>query len=81
MFFHEVNHLTTSLGLVEQGLGLSVLPHLAAPPADHPTIMTRPLRDPEIVRTIGLVERRAGWLAPVARMFRGMLMESWGPPA
>lgn len=80
-FFYEVNHLTTSLGLVEQGLGLSVLPRLAAPPADHPLIMTRPLADPLIVRTIGLVERRAGRLAPVARMFRDMLMESWGAPA
>jgi DNA-binding transcriptional LysR family regulator len=35
-FQYEVNHLTTSLGLVEQGLGVSVLPKLATPPDEHP---------------------------------------------
>jgi hypothetical protein len=31
-FHFEVNHLTTSLGLVKRGLGVSVLPKLATPP-------------------------------------------------
>lgn len=72
-FVFEVNHLTTSLGLVERGLAMSVLPRLATPPGDHPTIITRPIGDPEIKRTIGLVERRAGRLSPPARLFRDML--------
>lgn len=76
-FFYQVNHLTTSLGLVEQGLGLSVLPRLATPPAGHPTIVTKAIKDPEIVRTIGVVERRAGRLSPAAQKFRDMLVERW----
>lgn len=76
-FFYEVNHLTTSLGLVERGLGISVLPKLATPPNGHPTIVTKPINDPEVKRTIGLIERRSARLSPVARQFRDMLVESW----
>ncbi|MEW6450859.1 MAG: LysR family transcriptional regulator [Pseudomonadota bacterium] len=76
-FFYEVNHLTTSLGLVERGLGISVLPKLATPPNGHPTIVTKPIHDPEVKRTIGIIERRAARLSPVAQQFRDMLMESW----
>jgi DNA-binding transcriptional LysR family regulator len=74
-FQYEVNHLTTSLGLVERGLGLSVLPKLATPPGDHPVITTLALDNPTVVRTIGLVERRTARLSPAAQRFRDMLLE------
>lgn len=76
-FFYEVNHLTTSLGLVERGLGISVLPQLATPPSGHAIIVTKPIGDPEVTRTIGIVERRATRLSPAAQRFRDMLVESW----
>lgn len=76
-FQYEVNHLTTSLGLVEQGLGVSVLPRLATPPDEHPVIVTRPIGSPPIKRTIGLVERRMARLSPAAQRFRDMLIDSW----
>lgn len=76
-FFYEVNHLTTSLGLVERGLGISVLPKLATPPSGHPTIVTKPIGDPEVKRTIGLIERRAARLSPTAQKFRDMLAAQW----
>ncbi|MCA0423815.1 MAG: LysR family transcriptional regulator [Proteobacteria bacterium] len=76
-FQYEVNHLTTSLGLVEKGLGVSLLPRLATPPDDHPVIITRPIGNPPIQRTIGLVERRTARLSPAAQRFRDMLIESW----
>lgn len=76
-YFYEVNHLTTSLGLVERGLGISVLPKLATPPNGHPTIVTKPIHDPEVKRTIGIIERRAARLSPFAQRFRDMLIESW----
>lgn len=76
-FFYEVNHLTTSLGLVERGLGISVLPKLATPPAGHPTIVTKPINDPEVKRTIGIIERRTSRLSPAAQQFRDMLVERW----
>lgn len=76
-FHFEVNHLTTSLGLVERGLGVSVLPKLATPPPGHPVIVTRSIGEPEIKRTIGIVERRAARLSPAAQRFRDMLVATW----
>ena len=76
-WFYEVNHLSTSLGLVERGLGVSVLPRLATPQEDHPLLMTVPLVDPVVTRNIGIVERRAGRLSPAAQRFRDMLAGSW----
>ncbi len=76
-FQYEVNHLTTSLGLVERGLGISVLPKLAAPPGDHSVIVTKSIGNPDVKRTIGLVERRTGRLSPSAQRFRDMLVETW----
>lgn len=76
-WFYEVNHLSMSLGFVEAGLGASVLPRLATPQGNHPLIVTKPLADPLISRTIGLVERSNGKLAPPAQRFRDLLVESW----
>ena len=76
-WFYEVNHLSTSLGLVEAGIGVSVLPRLATPMADHPLIVTRPIVEPVVARTIGIVERRSGRLSPAAARFRDMLIDSW----
>ncbi len=73
----EVNHLSTSLGLVEAGLGASVLPKLATPQGDHPIIVTKPILDPIVSRTIGIVERRHSHLSPAAQRFRDMLAASW----
>lgn len=74
---YEVTHLSTSLGLVEAGLGISVLPKLATPQGDHPIIVTRAIRNPEVSRTIGVVRRRGGRLAPAAERFLDMLLGTW----
>ncbi|TAD91646.1 MAG: LysR family transcriptional regulator [Alphaproteobacteria bacterium] len=76
-WFYEVNHLSTSLGLVEAGLGVSALPRLAAPQTEHPLIATVPLIDPVVSRTIGLVERRGGRLSPAGQRFREILFQEW----
>jgi DNA-binding transcriptional LysR family regulator len=76
-WFYEVNHLSTSLGLVEAGLGVSVLPRLATPQTKHPLIVSVPIKEPIVSRTIGIVERRSGRLSPAASRFRDMLVESW----
>jgi DNA-binding transcriptional LysR family regulator len=74
-FLYEVNHLTTSLGLVEQGLGLAVVTRLAAPRDGHPILLIKSLREPSVKRTIGLLERRSGSLSPAAQRFREMLLK------
>jgi DNA-binding transcriptional LysR family regulator len=76
-WFYEVNHLSTSLGLVEAGLGISVLPRLATPQTKHPLIATIPIEGPVVTRSIGIVERRSSRLSSAASRFRDMLMESW----
>ncbi len=74
---YETNHLSTSLGLVEAGLGASVLPRLATPLGDHPIIVTKIIEEPVVTRTIGIVERKHGRLSPAAKRFRDMLAASW----
>ena len=76
-WFYEVNHLSTSLGLVETGLGVSVLPQLATPQREHPLIATVKLIDPVVTRSIGIVERRGARLSPSALRFREMLVNEW----
>lgn len=76
-WFYEVNHLSTSLGLVEAGLGISVLPKLATPQREHPLIATIKLVDPIVTRSIGVVERRGAKLSPSAMRFREMLVTEW----
>jgi DNA-binding transcriptional LysR family regulator len=76
-WFYEVTHLSTSLGLVEAGLGISVLPKMATPQDDHPFLVTRPIVSPEVSRTIGVVRRRGGSLSPAAERFMTMLLGMW----
>jgi DNA-binding transcriptional LysR family regulator len=76
-WFYEVNHLSTSLGLVEAGIGISVLPRLATPQEGHPNIVTIPITDPVVSRTIGIVERHRGRLSPAAMRFRDILIGNW----
>jgi DNA-binding transcriptional LysR family regulator len=78
---YEVAHLSVSLGLVEAGLGIAVLPRLAAPAANHPTIRTMRLTEPEISRTIGIVCRRGAPPSPHASQFLRMLLEVWQSPS
>ncbi|HYZ20930.1 MAG TPA: LysR substrate-binding domain-containing protein [Rhodopila sp.] len=74
---YEVSHLSGSLGLVEGGLGVAVLPRLATPAAKHPVIRTLRLVDPEVSRTIGIVRRSKSVLSPQASQFLNMLLETW----
>ncbi|HXH02887.1 MAG TPA: LysR family transcriptional regulator [Candidatus Competibacteraceae bacterium] len=80
-WFYEVQHLSTSLGLVEAGLGVSVLPRLAMPGDDHPILVSRPLGEPVITRIIGLVRRHGATLSPAADKFVTMLLRQWPHPS
>lgn len=76
-WFYEVNHLSTSLGLVEAGLAISVLPRLATPQTEHPVIATVRLKNPVVRRTIGVVERHGARLTPAAERFRQLLIDEF----
>ncbi|WP_395541303.1 LysR family transcriptional regulator [Neotabrizicola sp. sgz301269] len=76
---YEVTHLSTSLGLVEAGLGIAVLPRLAMPQGDHPFLAAIPIGQPEVTRTIGILKRRSVTLSPAAERFMKMLIGTWQP--
>lgn len=76
-WFYEVTHLSTSLGMVEAGVGISVLPRMATPQQEHPILVTRPLEQPEVSRTIGIVRRRNAVLSAAAEEFLQMLKTTW----
>lgn len=76
-WFYEVRHLSTSLGMVEAGLGVAVVPSLAMPTDDHHVLVSRPLVEPVIRRTLGLVQRRETPLSPAAEKFKERLLQRW----
>ena len=50
--------------MVEAGLGVAVVPSLAMPTDEHHILVSRPLVEPVIRRTLGLVLRRETALSP-----------------
>ncbi|UFH50462.1 LysR family transcriptional regulator [Pseudomonas sp. KNUC1026] len=73
-WFCEVKHVNALVSLVAAGLGVGVVPKLAMPSQDHPLLVTRPLSNPSISRTIGVISRRGRTLSPVAKLLFDMLM-------
>ena len=76
-WFYEVQHLSTSLGLVEAGLGVAALPKMSLPSGPHPLIASRPLIDPVVMRTVGLVRRPGARLSPASERVHEMLLTRW----
>ena len=66
---YEIEHLTTSVGLVQAGLGISVVPRSSLPLGPHPDIVVRPLVEPRVTRTLGLFWRRHEPLSAAAKHF------------
>jgi DNA-binding transcriptional LysR family regulator len=71
-WFYETRYVSTLLGLVETGLGVTAVPRLAMPKA-HPTLVAVPLIEPTVTRTIGLIRRRGRPLAPMAEALYAMV--------
>jgi DNA-binding transcriptional LysR family regulator len=70
----ELGHPATVFGLVEAGVGVSVLPWLALPlPADT-SLVARPLV-PRAERTVELVRRRDRSLSPAAQAVWGLIQQ------
>jgi DNA-binding transcriptional LysR family regulator len=66
----EIDHLTSSLGLVEAGLGISVVPLSALPAKPEAALVIRELSEPSVTRTLGLLRRRTQPLGAAAQQFR-----------
>lgn len=68
--------MTGALALVEAGLGLAALPELALPP-DHPRLCSVALVDPDLWRTLGLLQRRDRALSPAAAALHERLVRTY----
>lgn len=73
---YEVAHLLTIFELVAAGLGISVLPNLAAQLAVAHQLVCIPLSKPMVWREVGLIARKGRTLSATARLFwEGLLSE------
>ncbi|MDB5928456.1 MAG: LysR family transcriptional regulator [Polaromonas sp.] len=73
-WYCEAQHVSTLVSLVEAGLGVAAVPRLAMPPDDHPVLVSVPLVDPVITRTVGLIRRRGRSLSPAAQVLYDQLL-------
>jgi DNA-binding transcriptional LysR family regulator len=64
------------VSLVEAGLGIAAVPELAMPPGDHPTLVSIPLVEPAVTRTVGLIRRRGRTLSAAAQQLYDMILAS-----
>lgn len=72
---YEAQHVTTTLGLVEAGLGVAAVPSMAMPGADHPLLVSLPLVEPVVTRMVGLIRRRGRSLSPAAQQLYDLFGE------
>lgn len=71
----ETRHGTTMIGLVEAGLGVAVVPSMAMPGPDHPLLVSVPLQEPVVKRSVGLIKRRSTVLTPAAEQLYNLCTE------
>lgn len=76
---YETQHVTTTLGLVEAGLGVAAVPSMAMPGPEHPLLVSVPLVDPVVTRKIGLIRRRGRSLSPAAQQLFDLFLDVRGP--
>jgi DNA-binding transcriptional LysR family regulator len=62
----EATYMSTAVALVRAGLGIGVLPSSAVDLRTAPVLETRPIRAPEILRSISLIRRAGRTLSPAA---------------
>lgn len=71
----EVRHVSTLIGLVENGLGVAVVPQLTLPSNSALVVGVR-LEKPEIARTIGIIRLSGRSLSPAATAFAHLLTQA-----
>ncbi len=65
--FYEVQHSSTAIGMVAEGIGAAVVPELALQKGAYPSLRMVPLASPAVSRTLVLLSRRNAYLAPAAQ--------------
>jgi len=73
-WFCEAQHVSTLVSLVEAGLGIAAVPRLAMPPDGHPVLVSVPLIEPTISRSVGLIRRIGRSLPPAAKQLHDQIL-------
>ena len=71
---YEVQHNATAVSLVAAGVGIAVLPRLAIDPETTAGVAVRPLRNPQVTRTLGVITKRGVPLSPLAATLRSLIV-------
>lgn len=71
---HEVQHSSTALGLVAQGVSAAVVPNLAVQKDAYPRIRIIPLIEPMVSRSLVLISPRHAHLSPAAQALCDMVV-------
>jgi DNA-binding transcriptional LysR family regulator len=71
----EVEHLTTVMGMVEEGVGITVVPALTLFEFERGSLVHRPFRLPGLERTIYLVRRADRSLSLAARSLYDLMIQ------
>jgi LysR family carnitine catabolism transcriptional activator len=66
---YECQHIATTGSLIESGLGISALPSLTLPLIGSSNIISRPLTQPKLSRSVGIITRLGRALSPAAQEF------------
>jgi DNA-binding transcriptional LysR family regulator len=69
----EARHVSTLVAFVEAGLGVAAVPRLSMPRTGHAALVSVPIVEPEVTRTVGLIKRRGRSLSPAAEHLYDML--------
>ncbi|MCZ2495668.1 LysR family transcriptional regulator [Xylophilus sp. Kf1] len=77
----EVEQLATVTGLVEAGLGISIVPTLTLYQFQKPTLVTRPLHLPGFARAVYLVRRKDAGLSVAAQTLHDLVVRRMVPAA
>ena len=72
--YYEVQHSSTAVGLVAEGVGVAVVPGLAVQKEAYPRIRVIPLVDPAVARSLVLIAPRNAQLSPAAGALYDMLV-------
>jgi DNA-binding transcriptional LysR family regulator len=70
---YEINHTIGAIGLVAAGLGVAILPGLLNDQRANRGLVSIPLTEPVITRTLGLITRKGSRLHPEAQALADLL--------
>jgi DNA-binding transcriptional LysR family regulator len=80
-WFCETQHVSTLVDLVEAGVGIAAVPEMCMPRGRHAGLVSVPLVEPAISRTVGLVHSVGRKLPPAAQHLYDQILTMQGAPS